>query len=558
MNQKKKMVLLYLGSVIVYGIIASLFTSTVHIDVDEELYLALAKSFHYNGRFEYGGELLDYSCILYSMLISLAYYFYSPETILLSMRIIGVVVMCSSVFPNYLLAKEILRDEKKAFYITVFLNIMPYMFDSAYLMQEVLSYPLFMWTLYFMYQSFEKKEKKHIYLILASVFSVLCVFTKTYMFFIPITLNLCIGYHMLKDRCVKEHFVKTVIYDGIYLLLFAGVYLLIFVINGFEKGSNHYSSQISQLFPIGWNTIIFGTLGCGVYMVFLIMNTGFLPISTVFSKWYQEKNKSWFNSFIVVSIVFLILEIVFMIVLTEEGARSLPHKFLFRYFHIFVPPILILFVKHKDESKLITSVKYVIAMEASLCAAIVYFFHMQGETRQAIIDGHLFLFLQNVSKYIIPYADVMAMLALMICLIVIYLWCRKKSDNIQRVLKLAIVGMMLFWIVEVVQLPYYNNVIAGGKQIQSDSIKIARYLNEENYESVYFVYKDVKEKNSYTRNFYGYIKQSYRVVSETELNDLLQQEESIAFLSCDSLTSNENELTEIELNNERLFLYILP
>lgn len=558
MNQKTKITLLYLSSIIVYGIIASLFTSTVHIDVDEELYVALAKSFHYNGRFEYGSQLLDYSCVLYSMLISLAYYFYSPATILFCMRMIGVIVMCSSIFPIYFLAKDVLKDDKKAFTLSAFLSIMPYMFDSAYLMQEVLSYPLFMWTLYFLYKTYEEKNRrKKVFLILAAIFSVLCVFTKTYMFFIPITLNLCIMYYVVKGKRIKEYITSTAIYDGVYLMLFAGMYFWVFAINGFEQGSNHYSSQISRLFPIGLNTIIFGAIGCGIYFTFLVINTGFLPISTVFAKWHHEKQKSWFINFVVISIVFLVLEIVFMIVLTEEGTGTLPHKFLFRYFQIFVPPILILFIKYKEESKLISSLRYILAMEATLGIALVYFILMQGKTRQAIIDGHLFLFLENAARYIVPYADVIAMILLMSILAVVYLWSRKKNENVQTILRAVVVGMMFFWIVEVIQLPYYNNTIAGGKQIQNDSIKIAEYLNKENYEYVYYVYKDEEEQNSYKRNFYGYVKQPYQVVSEEDVSGLLHQKYKIALLTCGDLSTYDEKLTEIDLDNESLFLYIL-
>ena len=363
-------------------------------------------------------------------------------------------------------------------------------------------------------------------------------------------------YYNVKKKRVKEYITSTVIFDGIYLILFVGIYFLVYAINGFEQGSNHYSSQISRLFPIGLNTIVFGAIGCGIYFILLIINTGFLPLSTVFSKWHREKQKSWFINFIVISIVFLILEIVFMIVLTEEGTGTLPHKFLFRYFQIFVPPILILFIKYKEENNLIGSLKYILVMEAILCIALVYFILMQGKTRQAIIDGHLFLFLENTAKYIVPYADAIAMILLMSMLMVVYLWCRKKNENIEKILKAAVVGMMFFWIVDVIQLPYYNNMIAGGKQIQNDSIRIAEYLNEENYEYVYYVYKDEEEKNSYTRNFYGYIKQPYQVVSKADVSDLLQQKQKIALLTYSDFLANDEDLEEIDLNNERLMLYI--
>ena len=77
---RKRIILgIYLIAVIVYGIIVSLFSSTVHVGVDEELYLTLAKSFHFAGQFEINGEIVDYNCVLYSMLISVAYFFYNPN-----------------------------------------------------------------------------------------------------------------------------------------------------------------------------------------------------------------------------------------------------------------------------------------------------------------------------------------------------------------------------------------------------------------------------------------------------------------------------------------------
>lgn len=558
MSEKRKIALLFVSAVIIYGIIISFFTSTVHIDVDEELYVALAKSFHYNGKFEYGNQLLDYSCVLYSMLISLAYFFYSPITIVFFMRMIGVITMCSSIFPIYLLAKDGLADGKKAVALSAFSMILPYMFDSAYLMQEVLSYPLFMWTLYFLYQTYEtENRRKKSSLILGAVFSVLCVFTKTYMFFIPITLNICSLYYVLKGKNVKEYLRKTAVYDGIYLLFFAGMYFMIYIINGFEKGNNHYSSQFSNLFPISINTFIFGVIGCVIYLIFLVINTGFLPISTIFYRWWHEKEKIWITNFVVISIMFLIIEIVFMVVLTEEGTGTLPHKFLFRYFQIFVPTMFILFIKYYGDSRLIQSLKFLVMMEISLCVALVYFLCMKGNTRQAIIDGHLFLFIENLTKYIVPYADVIIIAILMIAFIILYRKCSGKIENVRLMMRCGVVGMIIFWIIEAVQLPYYNNVIVGGRQIESDSIKIAEYLNKMDYEYVYYVYRNEDEKNSYLRNFYGYLKQPYQIISETDAENLIYQtkNEQIAILSPENLINDIGDLKMVNLNNEVLFLY---
>ena len=89
------MIGVYLLAVMGYTLWVSNFTIPVHIKVDEELYISMARSFHYEGVFSENGVRLNYSCILYSMLISLAYYFCTPENIIFGMRVIGVCTMLS-------------------------------------------------------------------------------------------------------------------------------------------------------------------------------------------------------------------------------------------------------------------------------------------------------------------------------------------------------------------------------------------------------------------------------------------------------------------------------
>lgn len=567
MNQgNRQVIFLFVTAVIVYGVIVSFFTSTVHIDVDEELYIALARSFHYCGRFEYKGEIQNYSCVLYSMLISLAYYIYSPDKILFVMRMLGVVVMCSSVFPIYFLAKDVLGNGKKAVFLSCLLMIMPYMFDSAYLMQEVLSYPLFVWVVYFMNSFYNcvdtAREGRH--LVYGAIFSVLCFFTKTYMFFIPVTVNLCALYYAREKRDRKRYMISIVIYDIIYLLLFAGIYFGIYALNGFERGYNHYSNQFSNLFPISWNTIIYGTLGVIVYLALFIINTGILPSGVMLWKW-RKKERSWLFLFLIISSLFLMIEIIYMIVLTEEGTGNLPHKFLFRYFHIFVPVILILLFNYKDEMeryRILYSCEMRVITVVSLGVALGYFVCMRGNTRQAIMDGHLFLFIENVTKYVLPCADVTGILMLLIILGWIVSGKHGITIKMGSVLKTWLVCIGLFWIIETVQLPYYTNVIAGGEDIQEDSIKIAEYLNAEGYEYIYYIYNDIEERESYLRNFYGYVKQPYQVVAKDEIvKETLKTDEKKKTLyifpkeskARDGLTN----LEQVDLHTEKFSVWVL-
>lgn len=555
-KELKKIVIIFLITIIAYGIAASVFTITVHAGVDEALYLAMAQSFHYNGKFAYGNQLLDYSCVLYSMLISIAYFFYSPQWILLIMRMMGVIMMSSSIFPIYFLAKDVLGSDKDALKFSAFMMLMPYMFDSAYIMQEVLSYPLFIWTVYFLYRVFEK-ENHRIFAILGAVFSVLCVFAKTYMFFIPFVINICSLYYAARGEDKKKYIVNTMIYNIIYLILFAGMYFAIFAINGFERGTNHYDSQFSQLFPININTIIFGVLGCVIYWIFFVINMGIFPVVSIAYKWKSGK-RTWLASFLLAAVVFLTIETVLMIVLTEQQAGTLPQKFLFRYFQIFVPLTLMLFINDKENFTFLNSAIMRKMIIVYLGIAALYFAYMGGATRQSIIDGHLFLLVENLTKYIMPKADVLLTVILMICTLWMYRAKIEKSKIMKIIIRWGVFAVVIFDIIQFVQLPYYTNIIADGKTIQSDSIKIAEYLNAGGYEMVYYVYDESKKEDSYLRNFCGYIKQPHQIITEDDLENIIEQQDlskKTAFLAPDKL-DEEGRLKEVDLNTERIVLCV--
>ena len=67
---------MFLLGLAAYGTIIAFFTSTVYVTADEELYVALAKSFHYTGSFEVNGKMANYNCVLYSISIHRkAFYF---------------------------------------------------------------------------------------------------------------------------------------------------------------------------------------------------------------------------------------------------------------------------------------------------------------------------------------------------------------------------------------------------------------------------------------------------------------------------------------------------
>lgn len=562
--RKRKILGIYLIAVIVYGIIVSLFSSTVHVGVDEELYLTLAKSFHFAGKFEINGEIVDYNCVLYSMLISVAYFFYNPKTILFSMRLIGVLTMCSSIFPIWKLSNKVLEDEKKSLKVCLVAMIFPYMFDSAFIMQEVLSYPIFLWTVYFLYCGLDNKEKRttQVMLTWAALFSALCFFTKTYLFFIPIVVNLIWFSQLLKKKKTKQLMQQILLYDTIYISCVIIWYIGVWIINDCSKGNNHYSTQFSRLFPINGWTMASAVVGIAVYAALLLINTGIflIPAICFWRKKYIEVNR-WLADFTLMSTIVLIFEIVILIVLTEEGVPTVPHKFLFRYFQILVPLLLILLVKIEDKGEFLRYIRTKMLIIGSILVATVYFIYMGGNTRQSIMDGYIYLMLENFTKYFVPYADAFFMLVALIAVIALITVALHKEKGILSIYKKSCIWILvLLWCVNSIQLPLYTNYIVGGKKIQSDSIKIAEYLNENDYQMVYYVMDDEKENNNYIRNFYGYIRQPLVTIDNEEDVSLLlgHRKEKSAVLMRKGYHFEECAMEKPELETEKLDLYLLP
>lgn len=343
--------LIYLIGVIIYLGIIHLFTIPVHLAVDEELYISMARSFHYEGVFEKNGDILNYTCVLYSMILSLAYYFYSPENIMYALRTINVVVMLSSVFPISLLGKDILKDEKKALFISGLSLLFPAMMNTAYCMQECLAYPLFLWVVFFIYREIEKDKifvvsKESIAIV---ILSIVCYFTKTYMIFIPLVYCGFLFIEALRKKnpgVWKKLVFFCIILFGLYCL---GKFGILYLNNGVE-GVNHYASQFSELFPITGRTIISAISCMIIYAVGLLFYWGIIPVILPLTnhKKYGEKDRK-FIIFLFMSICVLIVEIVLSIVLTEEGNVLAPKKILYRYFQILEIPLLLVFLKGMEK-----------------------------------------------------------------------------------------------------------------------------------------------------------------------------------------------------------------
>jgi len=170
---KKKLLILFL-LLILLKIILSIFIQFPLGFSDSLTYQESAKTFF---------DTLDITKMaeskypfLYSLIISPAFFFEDMNIVMLIIRIINSILSSLIIFPIYLLAKEFF-NKKKSFLIAVICGFIPPFFIFTFTsMSENLFYPLFIFSIYAIYKSFNKNNLK--WSIIAGVLIGLTLLTK--------------------------------------------------------------------------------------------------------------------------------------------------------------------------------------------------------------------------------------------------------------------------------------------------------------------------------------------------------------------------------------------
>ncbi len=216
--------LLYLYSVIVVvKIILSYFVSAPTGLWDEYIYSKLARSFFFTKDFALSpGIPSPFYPPLYPIVLSISYLAKNMEIVYFLMKIINSVISTLVIIPAYLLSKELLKEEQR-FYFVLLTSLLPVFFSfSSYILAENLFFPLFLFSIYFIYKSLKEDTLKNN--ILASVFISLSFLTKNLgLILIPILfISIFIKRLALKE---KINF-KNIIVGVLILILFISPWLI--------------------------------------------------------------------------------------------------------------------------------------------------------------------------------------------------------------------------------------------------------------------------------------------------------------------------------------------
>ncbi|MCI8397460.1 MAG: hypothetical protein HFJ52_07635 [Clostridia bacterium] len=521
-HAKLVLVVLFIIGILVYGALSYKMKVAVYHDVDEELYISMARTFHYDGNFAKNYEVLNYNCVIYSMIISVAYFFYSAKHILFIMRMIGVLLMMSSIFPIYLLSKEVLKDKKKALLITAVSLLIPELTSTLYLIQEVLCYPVFLWIAYLAYLKFTKEKNKIIDIALIILLA-LIFFIKSYaiVFAGAYFLSLCLIH--LKNKDYKG--VGKVILQGLACLaiIIIGIVLLR-VING--EGVNHYSSQISGIFPLTLEKITAFIYGIFFYAQFFTFCLGFLPVftATFGLKNHEEKDKNYIT-FLLLSTILTILEVSAVVFIPEETGKLYPYKFCYRYLAPLAMPYIIMFVKCKKEDIKID--KKVIIAYIIIFAYLIWYYIGQG-TKLASIDAGLLFAIQKTSGDLFKtkkFAVAVITAFLVATAAMIALYKKNKIKNIKTAyIALTIIGLIILFPIQSYWHIYQANSNFSGRRLRSDYVKVAEFIKEaydtgyldKQKDKIYIVKNFTQKSVMDLRNLYGFLNVDYQLIDISE------------------------------------------
>ncbi len=114
---------------------------------------------------------------LYPITLSIAYIANNMEVIYFLMKFINVILSSLIIFPVYFLSREFL-NHKDSIIISIIISIISAVFIfPSFIMSENLFYPLFMFTIFFLFKAFNSNTRK--YFILAGIFLALSYLTRT-------------------------------------------------------------------------------------------------------------------------------------------------------------------------------------------------------------------------------------------------------------------------------------------------------------------------------------------------------------------------------------------
>lgn len=305
MNKESKWWLIAIFALVFFvKVLISYFIPSISAFSDEYFYLKMARSFFFDHSISIHNISVMMYPPLYSMLLSITYFFNDMQVVYFLMKVINALISTSIIFPFFLLAKEFVGD-KKALLLAFLIAVLPSNFSfTNYILAENLFYPLVLWCFYFMYKAFTTYRK--IFFYLTGIFMGLSFMTKfngLFLFAVPL-------FYLIFN--FKNY---TKLRKGIFFEIYGGaifVSMFWFIRNKIVFGRFFNDKVMADVtsYAVRGNYFLELINWCILYFDYLILASGIIfgvVMIISFVKWSDKPKEKTFYLLALLFIIFTIL-----------------------------------------------------------------------------------------------------------------------------------------------------------------------------------------------------------------------------------------------------------
>lgn len=334
---------------VVFRAYLSLYEKRLSTYYDELRYMQIAKSIWINHNFNIYGTPGDFSKILYSVFIAP---FFSVSNSIRRIKLISVwnsALISSSVFPAWLIAKNITKDKFIIISAVILTAFSPDMCYSMVFMSENLYLPMGLWLIYLIIKIFKSSDIKRK--------TVLAFFTGAYTYFLylckEIALAFVLAFLIIEAvRFITSKDKKILVPCAAFLIGFAVFFVTAKFTVFSDTGSSYNQTNLSQIgTPYKFAYWIYTILYDGAYLAVAFM---FFPLLYPLLKINRRNTAELRNKvyiFTALSALITLGIITFTISVREDLGRIDMRQHL-RYYCPFFLPLLVVFIDIlKNESE---------------------------------------------------------------------------------------------------------------------------------------------------------------------------------------------------------------
>ncbi len=305
-------------------------TKSITVYFDELIYLDIARSL-LSGSVKIRNIELNFSQIFYPLVISWINIIKNTAISYELIKLFGAAAMSSALFPAYLLGRQLTGKKFYGLLIALIAVIIPEMYYSTFVLSEVVFFPLSLWFLLYTAKVFGKASKGARIKngLIAGILMFGLLLTKIVSIYYPAAFLLMLTISLISAAKKKR---KLFIFTTISM-----VAILIAALYGTISISSFYTSSLRG-FALDASKIIYILYSVFIYIMFLIIASGFFPVMSPIMEFKYVKHKK-FLVFTWLSFVCAFFLIAATILLKEEYPVKIP-RIHFRYiFPLFIPLI---------------------------------------------------------------------------------------------------------------------------------------------------------------------------------------------------------------------------